>query len=59
MVDYEYIYFCYKVLKEGESIKVNVEILNSSKDAIKNKSELSEDDKLAIHRISFIESCLG
>lgn len=60
MVDYEYILFCYKVLKDGKSLKVDKIRLNKSKEILrsKNKSDYTEDDKLAIHRISFIECSL-
>lgn len=60
MVDYEYILFCYKVLKDGKTLKVDKVRLNKSKELLraKDKSTYTEDDKLAIHRISFIESSL-
>lgn len=60
MVDYEYILFCYKVLKNGKTLKIDKPRLDKSKEILrsKDKSSYTEDDKLAIHRISFIESSL-
>lgn len=60
MVDYEYVLFCYKVLKEGKSLKVDSVRLNGIKEILrsKDKSTYTEDDKLAIHRISYIEQNL-
>lgn len=58
MVDYEYILFCYNVLKSGKSLKVDRDRINESKIILgnKNSSDYTEDDRLAVYRISFIES---
>lgn len=60
MVDYEYILFCYKVLKEGKQLKVDKSRLNGIKELLrtKDKSTYTEDDRLAIHRIAYIETHL-
>lgn len=56
MVDYEYILFCYNVLKSGKVLKIDKDRITESKKILSEKSDLSEDDKVAIFRLRHIES---
>lgn len=60
MVDYEYILLCYNEMRKGKNIRVNRERIEKSKRILssKPKEDFTFDDKIAVYRISFIESNL-
>lgn len=60
MVDYEYIFYCYNEMRKGKSVRVDKDRLEQIKDSLvsKPKEKYTEDDKVAVYRISFIESNL-
>ena len=60
LIDYEYVLFCYNALRSGKRLNIDVDRINEVKRllSLKNKSEMNEDDRLAIHRLSYIDGFL-
>ena len=60
LIDYEYVLFCYNALRSGKSLNIDVDRIKEVKRLLssKNKKEMNEDDRIAIHRLSYIDTFL-